>query len=192
MLAKRHNLVDEAAEILHLAQKDQQDVPELKSEGVLMVPPKPISRSQDTVWPLLPMSQGIFESPSPQTKINGVPAPENGIAKVMTESIGDWGGDEDLLVSVQPQKPVELSASAVMDLDGAWGIDNDDLMADLPVTTPVAPQSTSSGGSFVIPVPGPTPTDHWCRTSQLVSDHVAAGSFETAMQVETIIENASR
>ena len=183
MLAKRHNLVDEAAEILRLAQKDQHDVPGLKSEGVLMVPPKPISRSQDTVWPLLPITQGIFENSSSQAKANGDLVPDNGNGIAVTETIGDWGGDEDLLVSVQPQKPAELSASAVVDLNGAWGIDNDDLMADLPATSPVAPQSSSNGGSFVTPVPGPTPTDHWCRTSQLASDHVAAGSFETAMQV---------
>jgi len=61
---------------------------------------------------------------------------------------------------------------------GGWA-DDDDL--DL---SGVPDAGVSSAGSYyVAPNPGPSPMSVWARDSQLVADHVAAGSFETAMQM---------
>lgn len=39
----------------------------------------------------------------------------------------------------------------------------------------------------VLPHSGPTISQIWCENSSLVADHVAAGSFESAMKVFFLI-----
>lgn len=200
--AKRHGLNDEADAILELGQKTPEDVQHLPIGGALFVPPRAIGREQDPVWPLLPINRGAFSGFTGKSKRGSLPAAvqealppavkANGHAAIESNAgaaAGGWG-DDDLLVPEEQPKTVELSAAAAMNIDGGWGVDDDDLMKDLPAAAPASLAATSAsahgatvGGAFVVPAPGPSPTDHWFRTSQIPADHIAAGSFESAMQV---------
>lgn len=195
--AKRHGLEEQAAEILQLAGKTPEEVAHIPIGGSLLVPPRSVGREQDPVWPLQPINRGLFASfakPKPEPLPAGVQEvlQANGHSPTAANGAAPSGwGDDDLLVPEEAPKTVELSAAAAADVDGGWGMD-DDLMADLPAVAPVVTTSptaaaTGSGatpvGTAVVPVPGPVPTDHWFRTSQIAADHIAAGSFETAMQV---------
>ena len=42
---------------------------------------------------------------------------------------------------------------------------------------------TAEEGYFVPPTKGTSPAQVWVKNSQLPGDHIAAGSFETAMRV---------
>ena len=61
---------------------------------------------------------------------------------------------------------------------GGWADDDDLDLSGVPDAG-----VTSGGGYYVAPNAGPSPMSVWARDSQLVADHVAAGSFETAMQM---------
>ena len=69
--------------------------------------------------------------------------------------------------------------------DGAgWGED-DELELDL---TGVEIEADEEGDStyFVAPTAGTLPSQNWVANSSVVADHVAAGAFDSAMQVRDV------
>jgi hypothetical protein len=99
------------------------------------------------------------------------------------EEVGDWDDDELDLDGNAAKKPSPTKAAALEggdDEEGeGWGDDDLDLDED-----EFAPAETGAAAvQFVPPSPGPNVADIWVRSSQLAADHIAAGSFESAMQV---------
>ncbi|KAF9366948.1 hypothetical protein CPB97_006659, partial [Podila verticillata] len=76
---------------------------------------------------------------------------------------------------------LSLHATDALDMDGDGGWDLDaDLAAELHAETG-AIVAESSG--LTIPVAGQSEAEVWCQNSPLAADHVAAGAFESAMQL---------
>ena len=94
------------------------------------------------------------------------------------EEGGGWGDEAD-----DEDKEGEDEA-------GGWG-DKDEEDLGIPDTVYVAPAPAAShhvvgtAGAFIMPVPGASAASAIVASSSLISDHVAAGSFPTAMQLAT-------
>ncbi|KAJ3408073.1 hypothetical protein HDV05_005149 [Chytridiales sp. JEL 0842] len=180
--AKTHGLEEEAEAIL--AASGLEAPPPLPAPGELLRAPAPILRQFDSNWPLLTVSKGLFEGGMlPQANNNPLAAPI-GMPDAAFEEVGDWDDDDLDLPGGAPAKKPSPTRAAAADLDGedgegeGWGDDDLDLGDDF-----VPAETGHASVDFVAPAPGPSVTDVWVQSSQLAADHIAAGSFETAMNV---------
>lgn len=160
MTAKSHGLEDECQSILEASglTEDQVSMPTM---GKPLTPPKPIVPTFRSNWPTKATSTTVFEDALLGQGEDEVPA-TNGFAEepellADAEQNGDFAAEEE----------VEDAAG--------WDMGDD---------VPVEPEE----GDFVH-VEGPesgvgsSEADIWSRTSPIAADHVAGGSFESAMQL---------
>jgi len=154
----------------------------------LLYPALPITRESN--WPLLTVSRGPFDNATVGGEGGGGGGNLFGDAGVDLEEPGaggGWGDDDILDLGDGPAGGGGGGGGADHDAEdpfagggeeggGGWA-DEDDL--DLSGVPDAG--VTSAGSYYVAPNPGATPMAGWVRDSQLVADHVAAGSFETAM-----------
>ncbi|KAJ3014266.1 UNVERIFIED_CONTAM: hypothetical protein HDU68_000356 [Siphonaria sp. JEL0065] len=189
LAAKTHGLEDEAASIL--AASGLEYVPRMPGNGELLKPPAPILKQSDLNWPKLTIARSFFEGGFAgvgEQAGSSIAAPVP-IDESALEDVGDWDNDDDLDLEDDPfgaapkQSKKTAAAAAAVDLDGeegeGWDLDDE---LDLP-------DAGSAGGfaaeveAYTPPAAGPALNESWVRNSQLAADHIAAGSFETAMQI---------
>jgi len=99
--------------------------------------------------------------------------------------ISDEGGwDEDIVPSSQNQAGSEelngenpAAAAAAEEEGGEWDL-GDDIDVPKPAASTAAPKKLIS-----LPPEGASWPSLWCINSELAADHIAAGSFETAIQL---------
>eukprot|EP01120_Amphizonella_sp_Union-15-10_P000679 TRINITY_DN10713_c0_g1_i1.p1 TRINITY_DN10713_c0_g1~~TRINITY_DN10713_c0_g1_i1.p1 ORF type:complete len:529 (-),score=105.56 TRINITY_DN10713_c0_g1_i1:19-1605(-) len=162
-------------------------LPAPKPNSKLLFPPIPINRLSDSNWPLLRKRRGKFDqileqgnkfvpesvdlAPSQDSKWE----PDEPIGND-TESKDQWG---------QPfEDPENISKDALSpeqeeEQGGEWEPD-----IDIPeISDPQGPSIASKDKFISIPPPGSAPAQLWCINSNLAADHVAAGSFESAMKL---------
>jgi len=174
--ASTHGLEEKAAEI---AEKLGDDIPDVPTTTNLLIPPTPVMRLHETNWPLLTVSEGNLKfKMDGSSKFVHEPEMEE---EISTE--GGWGEEGDLDLSGDENdpfgdsKPLDLEPD-LGDLGGSgWG-DDDDALAGLDdIADEVAENFT------VLPRRGDSPEQRWIFNSTLAVDHIAAGSFETAMDL---------
>lgn len=172
-----------AEEILQSAGLSPEDVADLPSHGTLLVPPRPLMRVHDSNWPQLAVSRSYFEGVL-SGDMEGV-VPQTPLAASEPEPQADqWGMDDDFGVPAVEHKGASLAigASDGLDLegDGGWDLDAD-LAAELHAETGAI---VAEDSGLTLPVAGQSEAEIWCQNSPLAADHVAAGAFESAMQVK--------
>lgn len=87
-----------------------------------------------------------------------------------------WG-DDDEEEDIEEKKKSEQVGG-----DGEAGWDVEDADLEIPDIGPA--QGAAVTDSYVhLPTPGPPPPLNWTKNSQLVADHVMAGSFESACRL---------
>ncbi|KAG0326510.1 hypothetical protein BG004_002959, partial [Podila humilis] len=182
MTARTHGMHDVAEEILESSGLTPEDVADLPTQGTLLVPPQPLMRVHDSNWPQLAVSRNYFEAAF-TGDMEGV-APQAPIVSHDPEpQVDQWGMDDEFSIQAVEHKGASLSLHAAdtldVDGDGGWDMD-DDLAAELHAETG-AIVAESSG--LTIPVAGQSEGEVWCQNSPLAADHVAAGAFESAMQL---------
>ncbi len=150
------------------------------------MPPTPIIR--DTNWPLLNVSKGYFDgSLAPAAR-----APEEakaaGAAAAAAAAINDedvgagWGGDDDVAAEGGEREEFH-DAGAEEEAGGGEGWDIEGI-ENLPEASGVPQASVGSDEKyFAMPTLGVAAAQRWAQSSALAGDHVAAGSFPTAMQM---------
>ncbi|KAI9366723.1 coatomer WD associated region-domain-containing protein, partial [Zopfochytrium polystomum] len=188
LAAKTHGLEEEANAIFEAANTGLSAPPPVKQAGVLLKPPAPILRHFDSNWPQLTQTRSFFEGGLFGKADNPIAAPIP-LDTTEMEDVGggDWGDEDDLdIPELKPTKKAGTAAAAAAPKSVARaegeGWDDDDL--DIPADDfEIAPTNGVSLDEFVAPLPGPAIGEIWVRNSQLAADHVAAGSFETAMQL---------
>ncbi|QRW04959.1 coatomer subunit beta [Ceratobasidium sp. AG-Ba] len=166
LTARNHGLEDLAEEILQsvgLSEDDIEGLPPVASSP--LVPPPVVTSTAQLNWPALSKGENFFEkamangglldpSASPETYVNGV---ETGPALDEWETGGATAEDE------------EAADAEGWDLDEGVG------------------DAVDEETNFVEGADGATTgiseTELWTRNSPFVADHVAAGSFESAMQL---------
>lgn len=152
-------------------------IPNILGEAYLMQPPTPILHADN--WPLLSIPK--------QTLYGGNEEPSSYDADEDLEPAGGGWEAADLSIEDSPGEP-HVGGEDVM--GNGW---EDDL--DLGDEFPEIDSLHGSHGStstrrgealdegLLVPTLGITPTRSWCNSSSHASDHIAAGSFDSAMQL---------
>lgn len=137
-------------------------------------PPVPIQQAENN-WPLLTVSKGFFEGAMMsrgKSQVAAALAPEDDNA----EPAEGWGNDEEL--GIDDEEGVENENVPEGEDTAGWDVEEVDLPPELETTTVVV-----EDGYYSPPTKGISPTQHWVNNSQLVVDHILAGSFETAFRL---------
>jgi coatomer protein complex subunit alpha (xenin) len=163
MTAKAHGLQEECQSILEATglTEDQLSLPTF---GEPLTPPKPVVPTFQANWPTKATSQSIFEK-ALLGQVEGLsledePAAANGLGEeeeegaAKRETLGEADEEEDA---------------------GGWDM-GEDIVAEVEEGF-VNVESAEAGGA------GSSEAELWARNSPLAVDHVAGGSFETAMQL---------
>ena len=167
MTAKSNGLTEECESILEATglTEDQITLPAL---GSPLAPPKPIVSTFKANWPTKATSQSIFEK-ALLGQVEGLSLEDEPAAA--SNGFGfDEAGEEDTT------KRNGNLIDAEDDEDAAGWDMGDDIVPEVESDF-VNVDSAEAGGA------GSSEADLWARNSPIAADHVAGGSFETAMQL---------
>lgn len=187
-MAKQYGFNEVADSILAVAGKTKDEIEDFPEEGVALVPQKPLQYTLDESWPLMTISRGLFEGAAPPA-MKSAPPQQTG-DKGNTDST--WA-DAELDLDLDEPKTLDTAMANMGissdqkgepgwgDIDDELGLTDVDEPSDNFVDSSANPILT--GNAFVVPSSGVSTIDQWIRNSPLPVDHIAAGSFEGAMQV---------
>lgn len=179
LTAKTNGLTDLAAEILEeagLNEADVDDVPDFGQSG--LKPPVPVTPLGEFNWPSLSKGESFFDRALANGHLEGDPDSGatymNGVGAGANAALDEWARDEEIgdEVIVDPEE-------GGWDLDADAGVEKDDMGSE--VKEEEAELDSGAGASA-----GVKESELWVRNSPYPGDHVAAGSFETAMQVSNL------
>jgi coatomer protein complex subunit alpha (xenin) len=167
MTAKSHGLTDECESILEATglTEDQITLPKI---GAPLTPPKPLVDTFKANWPTKATSQSFFEK-ALLGQVEGLSLEDEPAATSNGFGFDDAGDDDGV-------KRNGALAEADDDEDAAGWDMGDDIVPEVESDF-VNVDSAEAGGA------GSSEADLWARNSPLAADHVAGGSFETAMQL---------
>lgn len=164
--AKSHGLEEEAQAILDAIGVDAGDV-KLPKLGEGLTPPKPVVPTYKANWPTKASSQSFFEKAL--------------LGQVEGLSLEDEAAAANGFEEAEEERGTAAKATAVADEDededaaAGWDM-GEDIAAEVDGDF-VNVETADAGGA------GSSEADLWARNSPLAVDHVAAGSFESAMQL---------
>ncbi len=181
LTAKTNGLDDVALEILEAAGLTEADVDDVPSFGQSTLKPPPvITPTTNLNWPTLSAGESLFEKMLANGNLDaGADAPYlNGVdsGAAASAALDDWAKDEE-------------GNEDIVAEEGAWDLDADaEDAAEDEQEEEVAEEEADLGAGAT---PGVSETELWTRNSPFAADHVAAGSFDTAMQVSLALHHAS-
>lgn len=167
-------MAQEILEEAGLTEADVDDIPNFGSSS--LKPPVAVTPITDLVWPSLSKGESFFDRAlaNGHLEANGETPYLNGVGgAAASTALDDWAKDEEILDDIPPE-------------EGGWDLDaggGDAQAEDLDAAEEVE-ELTDSGAAAS---PGVKESELWVRNSPFPADHVAAGSFETAMQVCTVL-----
>jgi Coatomer (COPI) alpha subunit C-terminus. len=162
MTAKSNGLEEECQAILEATGLTEEQL-NLPTFGEPLTPPKPVVPTYKANWPTKATSQSVFEQ-ALLGQVEALTLEDERAAANVEEGEEEAVGKRDLIANV--------------DEDGdtaGWDI-GDDIVAEVEEAI-VTVDGAETGGA------ASSEADLWARNSPLAVDHVAAGSFETAMQL---------
>ena len=163
-----------AAEVLEAAGLTEADVDDVPLFGPSTLKPPPvITPTTDLLWPSLSAGENFFDRALVNGQLEGgvVPAYVNGDAAAAGHSALDAWAQEEKQEDIDPE-------------EGGWELDADgeEFQPAVGAEEAAVEEEEELGAGAT---PGPSETELWVRNSALAGDHVAAGSFETAMEVSS-------
>lgn len=170
LTAKTNGLDELALEILEVAGLTEADIDDVPSFAASTLKPPPvINKTTDLNWPVVNVGENEFEKALANGVLEGGEPYVNGIdgTAAGSSALDDWAKDEEAQEDIPPE-------------EGAWDLDADADEAEAEVEEPEPEEELGAGIT-----PGVSETALWVRNSPFAGDHVAAGYFETAMQVNT-------
>ncbi|KAI8339598.1 coatomer protein alpha subunit [Chlamydoabsidia padenii] len=201
MTAKANGLTERAQAILAAAGKTEEDI-NLGSMTLKPSIPRPTVTTQleDPNWPLLTVSKSYFETAFTNSVDDGSNNLATGPTFKFDDSIdnmgdidGEWGADDDVLdlaggrsknnnidddlFDAGDQEPLDIDGD---EEGGGWGLDDDDIKGD--IDAEISRAAAKESADFVPPTFGTSESAQWIQNSPLAADHIATGSFESAMQ----------
>src|SRR6266576_3204844 len=174
LMAKTNGLEEVAAEILEAAGLTEADIDDVPDFGPSTLKPPPIITSTTNMnWPVVPPGENPFDLALVNGSLEGVPTPyANGDAGAgaASSALDAWAREEEM-----QEEEVD---------EGGWDLDADggEFQPAHEEEAGVAEEEEELGAGAT---PGPDETELWVRNSPLAVDHVAAGAFESAMQVSS-------
>ncbi|KAF2203905.1 Coatomer, alpha subunit [Delitschia confertaspora ATCC 74209] len=165
LTAKSHGLEEQAQTILEASGLTEEQI-SMPSVGKPPTPLRPIVPTHKTNWPTHGTSSTVFEK-ALLGEVDGIGSEE--------APATNGPGDEDLLGNEAPGAADGQLAEGDEDEDIAgWDMGDD---VEVEADNDFVNVESAEAGS------GSSEADLWARNSPLAADHVAAGSFETAMQL---------
>ncbi|EGD72417.1 COP1 protein [Salpingoeca rosetta] len=172
LTAATHGYDDKATEIAQTLGMEEDQLPPVHPDSKALLPPEPVCENQ-TNWPLLTISKGFFDSMKTQQPAALAVADD---IDAMDDAEG-WGDEEDEELGEE----AGLGGEEEEEEGEGWG-DEDDLDLDIELEEPEG-EEEAGGDIFVAPSAGTPQSQMWVNNSSLIADHVAAGSFDTAMNI---------
>eukprot|EP01047_Picozoa_sp_COSAG01_P027075 COSAG01_NODE_1772_length_9263_cov_93.070930_3_plen_1231_part_00 len=169
--ACNHGLDEQAVELSEQMAVDMDEL--LYPEGTLLAPPAPILEAAGS-WPLLEMESGYGLNPLANPSSMFDVADDVSGEPLDDEMDGGWGDGDDALDTGLGDGVDDEDAEAGSD-DG-WDLGDGDI--DMSAMTPA---DSGDAGYYVPPSAGESSGEKWAKLSQLAAEHVAGGSFESAM-----------
>lgn len=173
LTAQTNGLSELATEILEEAGLTEADVDDVQNFGTSTLKPPPVVTAvTDLTWPTLGKAESFFDRAlaNGHLEADGDVPYMNGVGGASASSaLDDWAKDEEAHEDIDPE-------------DGGWDLDAGGAEAQLDAeefTDAVEANDDLGAGAN----PGVKETELWIRNSPFASDHVCAGSFESAMQV---------
>lgn len=169
LTAKTNGFDDLATEILEdagLTVDDLEDVPAY--EPSTLETPSVVTETTDLIWPLVSAGENFFDRALANGALEGgaEPAYTNGDVAGPSSALDAWAKEEEFHDDIDPE-------------EGGWELDANDDFQDAEQDEVAQPEEELGAGA----TPGVDETELWARNSPLAVDHVAAGSFQTAMQI---------
>lgn len=177
LTAKTNGLDELAAEILEAAGLSESDLDDVPSFGTSTLKPPPVITSTTSLnWPVVPTGENFFdhalanghlEGGAEVPYVNGVDA----TGAAASSALDAWAKEEEVHEEIDPE-------------EGGWELDADggDVHSEAADDEVGGIEDEDLGAGAT---PGVSETELWIRNSPFAADHVAAGSFDTAMQVST-------
>ncbi|KAK4222144.1 hypothetical protein QBC38DRAFT_490519 [Podospora fimiseda] len=161
MTAKSHGLEEECQAILEATGLSEEEL-NLPTFGDALTPPKPIVPTYKANWPTKSTSQSVFERAL--------------LGQMESLSLEDEGAANGVGVEADETAKGDALAEADEDEDAAGWDMGEDIVPE--VEEGFVNVDTADAGGV-----GSSEADLWARNSPLAVDHVAGGSFDTAMQL---------
>lgn len=177
LTAKNNGLDELAEEILAAAGLSPEDVASVlpSKKSAKLAPPPVVTPTFEHNWPAVGASESFFDKALTQAITNGDGPYADGYANGVdgaAQGLDEWAGDDTAVA--QAGVPDEAA-------EEAWDLAPDE--ADVAAAEEEPEVVAAVEGGLENATPGVSEVDLWVRNSPLATDHVAAGSFETAMQV---------
>ncbi len=176
LTAKTNGLHDVALEILETAGLTEADVDDVPSFGQsTLKPPAVVTPTVNLNWPTLSTGESFFDKALANGNLEGgddIPH-LNGIdgGAAASAALDDWAKDEEAGEDIAAE-------------EGAWDLDAEEAVEPEQEEEAVEEEVDLGAGA----TPGVSETELWTRNSPFAADHVAAGSFDTAMQVSADVD----
>lgn len=167
MTAKSHGLTEECESILEATGLTEDQIT-LLEVGTPLSPPKPVVPTFKANWPTKATSQSFFEK-ALLGQAEGLSLEDEPAAATSNGFGFDEGGEEE------STKRNGALIEADDDEDAAGWDMGDDIVPE--VESDFVNVDSAEAGA------GSSEADLWARNSPIAADHVAGGSFETAMQL---------
>lgn len=168
LTAKTNGLDELALEILEVAGLSEADIDDVPSFGTsTLKPPSVVNKTTDLNWPAINVGENYFEKALANGALEGGEPSINGIdgTAAGSSALDDWAKDEEVQEDIPPE-------------EGGWDLDADAEEDEEEEEEPEPEEELGAGAT-----PGVSEAALWVRNSPFAGDHVAAGSFETAIQV---------
>lgn len=177
LTAKTNGLDDVALEILEAAGLTEADVDDVPTFGAsTLKPPQVVTSTTNLNWPSISTGESFFDRALANGGLeNGPEVPymngHDASGAAASSALDEWAKEEENHEDLDVE-------------EDEWGLDT----AGEDVTTPAVreeheaePEADLGAGAS----PGISEAEQWARNSPYAGDHVAGGSFDTAMQVCT-------
>lgn len=175
----------------------EENLPKPISSAKLLVPPTPINPvtlkegDEDAGnWPLLNVTKGFFDGAAGGGSAFEMEAQEEHAvaggfeAEEGEEELGGAWGEEELdLGGEEAGFGAEEEGFGAVEGGEGWEMEDDLDLPEAPAGSAAAVMASSSGSYYAPPTKGEPFGARIAQSSQVAADHVAAGSFASAMQV---------
>lgn len=178
LTAKTNGLDDVALEILEAAGLTEADIDDVPSFGISTLRPPPvITSTTDLNWPSVSTGESFFDRALANGNLDGGDVPYvNGYdaaGAAASAALDNWAREEEAHDEPDPE-------------EGGWELDAgvEDAQPDGDKDEEFVDAETELGAGAA---PGVSENELWTRNSPFAADHVAGGSFDSAMQVSTMV-----
>ncbi|XP_037043594.1 coatomer subunit alpha isoform X2 [Bradysia coprophila] len=187
LTAATHGFENEAAELKEVIAADGKQLPIVNPAAKFLKPPVPVQQAESN-WPLLTVSRGFFEgamlSRGAQNVNQALAAPEPIIDSGEPDG---WGADADIGLGDDDDETGEMKdALESQEGDGpGWDVGDEDLELPAELMSKMSSSNAgeSGGGGYEAPTRGIAQSQVWANNTNLIGDHLRAGSFESAFRL---------